>query len=50
MNPTMQAVVIHDREDYRLERIPVPVPGPALRAFLPLQHTFVELFVTEFLL
>jgi threonine dehydrogenase-like Zn-dependent dehydrogenase len=24
----MQAVVIHGREDYRLEQIPVPVPGP----------------------
>ena len=24
----MQAVVIHGREDYRLERVPVPVPGP----------------------
>ncbi len=28
MSSTMQAVVIHGREDYRLERIPVPVPGP----------------------
>ena len=28
MNPTMQAVVIHGREDYRLEQVPVPVPGP----------------------
>jgi threonine dehydrogenase-like Zn-dependent dehydrogenase len=24
----MQAVVIHGREDYRLEQVPVPVPGP----------------------
>ena len=28
VNPTMEAVVIHGREDYRLERVPVPVPGP----------------------
>ena len=28
MNPTMQAVVIHGREDYRLEHVEVPVPGP----------------------
>src|SRR4029077_3508359 len=28
VNPMMQAVVIHGREDYRLERVPVPVPGP----------------------
>ena len=28
MNPTMQAVVIHGREDYRLEQVPVPTPGP----------------------
>ena len=28
MNSTMQAVVIHGREDYRLERLPVPSPGP----------------------
>ena len=28
MNSTMQAVVIHGREDYRLEQVPMPVPGP----------------------
>ena len=28
VNLTMQAVVIHGREDYRLEQIPVPGPGP----------------------
>src|SRR5262245_44516928 len=28
VNPTMQAVVIHGREDDRLEQVPVPVPGP----------------------
>jgi threonine dehydrogenase-like Zn-dependent dehydrogenase len=28
MNSTMQAVVIHGREDYRLAQVPMPVPGP----------------------
>jgi erythritol/L-threitol dehydrogenase len=28
MSQTMQAVVIHGREDYRLEQIPIPTPGP----------------------
>ena len=28
MSSTMQAVVIHGREDYRLERVPIPHPGP----------------------
>jgi len=27
VSSTMQAVVIHGRGDYRLERVPVPVPG-----------------------
>ncbi len=25
---TMQAVVVHGPEDYRLEEVPVPEPGP----------------------
>ena len=32
VNPTMQAVVIHGREDYRLEQVPVPVPAPVKRS------------------
>ncbi len=28
MTATMQAVVVHGPEDYRLEEVPVPVPGP----------------------
>ncbi|MBV6760207.1 alcohol dehydrogenase catalytic domain-containing protein [Rhodococcus opacus] len=28
MTNTMQAIVVHGREDYRLEQVPIPVPGP----------------------
>ena len=28
MTDTMQAVVVHGPEDYRLERVPVPDPAP----------------------